>query len=1072
MMKKYLITSFLIMYAILSFTISFAGFQLGDDTRLSYYGDTGDAMMDGLNALGGATYNDDSVVIGAEVFTTDSLNHNDAPALNGGDVLADINGMLDSRAEQLVSAANLEGQTVTVHAEIVNEVSSQDVANLGKEVDAMGHSISHLQHTGQTFTFEAVYQDGKLVTKDGQQIPENLFLIYQYEVDGKIVTITKTEQQLRDNRTDKTKNDYNPDPDNPGEDPTDEPEPHISTPTPTGGNIKASKGITNIPYVHMTATPKAKIWNTEHKYNVEVAIPTSENLTYWASSDNTLYDINTRQHNLRSWFDPAPITGGVIYHWMEGDESCWAGASKTEDFSYSLSKTFYDVNKSDIYNLTGALVQAVQGNYVLEGRPPIKWSGHRSKDTINSYANPGNAATSYYFWIYGPPDGNEMAYCEAALQLVKAGIMGACDRAIGASGSCNYIFTSKNTLHVTKTSHNFTDPGWFTVEDKEEPKMIPENYPNGLYDGRAWVYYEGGHTYTPDCNDVIIHTPVVCYATITSTNFVNQSVNIKSDRTYLQLDGNFTVKIPNGGDYTNWQGYGNRQYNSNQAVPKKNTNWGKIEDIKLPFDVYIFDDNYNTNGKKYFLKHDTWLSESGITGVDFRGSSAGITWRFTVAVWAKEGEYLGNKGIKLRVIAENAASKDASLEQELANTQADHSKYIAIKYIPVEVIGKIYDLQVNESTDKDWTGNVQSLGYSTGYVRANEFPFGRTKSAGVTPAIKPSQNKNTSYQYAPKLGYTFVFNFKTKGRKSNQIDVKVAENGFYFVAKTGGTAIPVDLYYMASNGNYLKITPENNVSKIGVTLTNKFMGVDPIEMNNSNAIYPLENLPKYNYQLRVECGTLAKLLLPHNLRLTYDNFNEYMTDNGGRKLYGNTKAVIVQNAKTAVAHYGFNNAETGEQMVIGSVGHWYAGYALPSSTVAVKQGTDPVTADKAIKTNDSTLTYKTGYILVRFKIKSLNTKAPIVPATPGTTITPGDDYLQYKGPETLNDATGIEYTADEKDKTPGKDFNNPDVVWTIATGMRDITLPSGSPAKVPNDAVAIYETDWKNVVDASGTIQQ
>ena len=177
-------------------------------------------------------------------------------------------------------------------------------------------------------------------------------------------------------------------------------------------------------------------------------------------------------------------------------------------------------------------------------------------------------------------------------------------------------------------------------------RIIPSNYPNGLYKGFSNVFYSGRagnasqKSFPGSCNDVIVHTPVVNYADLTSENFVNQKVNQDPNVKYLQLDNNFTVTIPNGGNYTSWEGYGNRQYNSYQGVNQNDVKtWGKIEDIKFPFDVYVLDSNYESNGNKYFLRKDTWLSESNITNaqVNHEGTANGTTWRFTLPVWVKEG---------------------------------------------------------------------------------------------------------------------------------------------------------------------------------------------------------------------------------------------------------------------------------------------------------------------------------------------------------------------------------------------------------------------------------------------------
>ena len=326
------------------------------------------------------------------------------------------------------------------------------------------------------------------------------------------------------------------------------------------------------------------------------------------------------------------------------------------------------------------------------------------------------------------------------------------------------------------------------------------------------------------------------------------------------------------------------------------------------------------------------------------------------------------------------------------------------------------------------------------YVIANEFPFGRTKGN----AGERSQNSNSIYTYAPKVGYTFAFNFKTKGRKSNNIDIEVGKNSFYFVSKSNGSsAVPVDLYYKSSDGaNWLKIGADGTDNKLAVSLSSSYLKVVPTETTDSNRIYPLEIGKSYNYGLRVNIGTFSNIKMPHSMRLTYNNFNEYMTDNGGEGLYKQTKSQIENNAKLAVAEYGFNSSETGSDMVIGSVGRWYAGYALPASTVAVSKNTSNPASTSQLPGTE----LKDGYILVGMDIKTKN--------TPTINTVGGTDYLKYNGPRAINEATGKEQETNVPEKDWEKPFNPSDPTTYKEVQIQGIPVKT----KVPNNIVAIFET--------------
>ena len=484
-----------------------------------------------------------------------------------------------------------------------------------------------------------------------------------------------------------------------GQDPTDSPDDDDDDDHNTGYDILASKSETPIPYNHMVASPTASIEasnDTGHACDCKIAIPTSENLTYHGSSDDVLYDIITRQHNLEAHTNGALNISATVTHvwytyvWVTDYEQHWniekheyewvpsggheepvyhsQSSSKSDTYSYSTSKTFYDVQKSDIYGLTGMLVKAVKEQYILAhpdgAHIPIKYSGPKpGPQPITPFANSKNTTKYASTTVYHEPDGCDDAVLNGLLAGIKAIIRGDCESAIGAGGNCNYTF--KN-LHVTKTTHNRTEPGWEMLSGVFGPDMIPYYYMNGTYRGSAVATYEGGFEFMAQCNNVIVHTPVVTNKVkIEVSPFINQKKNIQNNITYLQLDEGFSIIIPDDGTHNDYPGYGTRTYNSYQAVTKKNTNWGAVKDVKLPFDVYI----YGKDGRTYYLPKNNWISEySGTKDViDYKSSSGGkVTYKFLVPVWAKEDVYDGNKNpaIKVRVIAENAERNNGIDKEE------------------------------------------------------------------------------------------------------------------------------------------------------------------------------------------------------------------------------------------------------------------------------------------------------------------------------------------------------------------------------------------------------------------------
>lgn len=567
-------------------------------------------------------------------------------------------------------------------------------------------------------------------------------------------------------------------------------------------------------------------------------------------------------------------------------------------------------------------------------------------------------------------------------------------------------------------------------------KMIPENKTNGWYDSRAGASYSAVPSFdgaaasagaSPD--DVFVHTPVVNKTQITVEPFINQKIDIESGLTYLQLDKGFTINIPNGGKHIDAQGYGTRNgpnyyYNSCQAVPKKVTNWGKIKDVMLPFDAYLLkdhDNNSSTPAQRIIIKAGKWLS-------DYNLATAENSYTFLVPVWSEEA-----KGdIVTRVVAENipiynngSTCNDGYIQEyeegkeNAANTNS--SKYIAQYKIPVEVVGKIYDLRISGTNDPGWPG---IKGKDGTYVTSPEFPFGQS-----------GQNAMSQYKFAPKLGYVVEFDFKTKGVKTDNVDVSVQPEGFYFISKNGGEAEEVDLYFKTITNQYIKIAPGTNNSDIIVNLSNQFMRVAQSEVIDSTRIMKQQVGVLYTYVENVLIGRLPDLNIPEKLRLCYNNFAEY-----ANALYGKSIDAISIDANGGLAYSTgkYDRVNNGKDTVIASVGHWYAGYRLPSSTIAVEPGTTP----RQIMNNPN-IAKKNGYILVKFDIVGKNSD---------------DDYLRYTGPESITEPGQYDKNPDGSDKKwQDPETGEPDPV----SPTQEIGLPNGKPGIVPDGIVILFETDMK-----------
>ena len=806
-----------------------------------------------------------------------------------------------------------------------------------------------------------------------------------------------------------------PDPDDP-DDPNDPDDPDPDGP---GGGGGSGATWTSYGAVSMSANVYSDI------YNVSQAIPTSENITGTVSAKDIgwNYGINKEYKSTPTYFFEGYLCWdyGLIraaYTDASGEYhpavyGCRQSTTATVPANYTTH--YFDVAYAEMSRLSGASVSNdTTGTLASVGPATTHGVLSRIGDVIcdDSDMPKTISGCSYYGGYSGAfasakanarAEIKKRTYAQNDYMVIGSGVLS------GITPKGEEFGDSPNGQYSTWSKPSATNLSSLGT------KMIPESKTNGWYTSRAGASYSAVPSFDGKSDsagasppNVFVHTPVVNKTQIIPDDFINQKVVQESGLTYLQLDKGFIIKIPDNGTHIGAQGYGSRTYNSYQAVPKKITNWGKKKDVKVPFDAYL-----EQGGKMTLIKAGTWLSD--YSGIDTTTNS----FRFLIPVWSEEA-----KGtIETRVVAENipiynnGSTVNTGYIQDYGNANTDSSKYIAQDKVQVEVIGKIYDLRISSTNDPGWPG---IKGEEGPYVTSPEFPFGQK-----------NQNAMSQYQFAPKLGYTVEFDFKTKGVKTDNVDVSIQPEGFYFISKNGGNVEKVDLYFKTVTNQYVKIDPSSNTSDIIVNLSNPFMKVAKSELIDSTRIMKQQVQVLYTYAQDVLIGKLPSLNIPEKLRLCYNNFTEYATEYT-TKLYGKSESAIANDATGGLSYSTgkYDKVNNGRDTVIASVGHWYAAYRLPSSTVAVKPGTTA----KQIMTNPNVIK-KNGYILVKFDIVGKN----------------GDeDYLRYTGPESIMEPGT--YEDDKKWQDPDGDPNPSD---------QPVTLPNGKPEDIPDGTVILFETDWR-----------
>lgn len=576
-------------------------------------------------------------------------------------------------------------------------------------------------------------------------------------------------------------------------------------------------------------------------------------------------------------------------------------------------------------------------------------------------------------------------------------------------------------------------------------------------------------------NQAINNAPATTKINIKDANGSAEEKELQSKTVVLGEE--FDVVIPHNGNHIGKDGYGNKAYNYEGLYKSdddedwyKETSFAREKLVRFGFDV-VYRNLDSTKEFKYDAGKNKWeakmkdnsgfdmvIENSATDYIRFPANQwislpLNITnYTFTIPTWVEEKWKGQPKDIDIMVVAENTPEIDnydsvlnygemnsSDIAQWGANTYVGNvsldengnlvfdeygiskrdSTYIAIGKIPVEIIGKMYDLQIRATNDPGWanfTGNAP--------LKVEKFPVGQA-----------NQNPTSGYKYGLKLGTKVFFDLKVDGSTGETSDNIIAKPKYYYVSKTGSNreVMEVDLYYH--------------------TLTERFinMGTKPIDLDTKMT---QNNGDKYFANYSTNLGLTGRILTENGKSFNYTAFNNI----------GNSSQIILNNLTRIVAYRNslelikakFGNSVTQienvpggsgtfptENQVINSIGRWYGEFRIPASTVVVRKGADPKQATNVLKN---------GYVIVVFE--SLITQSN------------GVDYLSYSLP------VGNDQWKKEGYKDTYEIF--------LANGTKEIKegqkiqLPNGQIAIVPKEyghAMAIYETDVRinNDYETTGT---
>ena len=251
-------------------------------------------------------------------------------------------------------------------------------------------------------------------------------------------------------------------------------------------------------------------------------------------------------------------------------------------------------------------------------------------------------------------------------------------------------------------------------------------------------------------------------------------------------------------------------------------------------------------------------------------------------------------------------------------------------------LNRIYDFKITDCTDLAYkdvfrTSNSNDINErtETNYYSGTRFwsldttsintMVSRTFNNGFKTIVPlaPYKNTNTTYIFAPKLGYRFSFDLKTTGVLStagnslNEATKKIViKPSYYFIQKDGQNLnTNIDLYYKNSLGKYVKFTGSG---------------------------YTIQFKPNDGYRFKND------LYVTNDLSYMSDKLNNLrISDSAGFNLNSNMMATS-------------NNT---------FIQTWYGEFKLPNSTIAINSGDSP---------NQSNM-LTNGYIGVVFNIEAIDT---------------------------------------------------------------------------------------------------
>lgn len=485
-----------------------------------------------------------------------------------------------------------------------------------------------------------------------------------------------------------------------------------------------------------------------------------------------------------------------------------------------------------------------------------------------------------------------------------------------------------------------------TIPITRENEHYP-TYGNVEYTSVADVNSAYGSSYDEDISnleEVVVHTPVVCYTDMKDDRDFNQELTPDNSRKSLILDRPSFLEMPTSGQHRSIKGYGNRDYEK----------YTKIKQVRFPFDIFI-------DSPTEYIKANTWYTVPVSQTV----------MNFYVPSWVDEGNYQ----VDYRQEAININSSFTNSTENLANKGLYN--YVATKTIDVRVIGRLYGFTVTDIKDYPTWEEVFRSGkntakhsdkyYKVGLQDENTKPIPGAQPLYTIPILQGSHPRIKN-KGATRTGYGFTYRLQTMGNYFNDNDYVRIKPTFYYINYDGTNKQEVDIWYNEEfedkQNHFIKIGSEKDkLNKKYIKLGNPYRNVPNKDITITSYITNI--LEKDFRNTKISIGTLAKLVLPIGIRTFVETpYDIYLTTN----LENYTKSEQPNNVSSFEIGHSLDS-----NRVVKSVQDWYGEYYIPDQAFVAPKDYDVIEYARINNglNGKEAFWLKKGYIIVNFDIETI-----------------------------------------------------------------------------------------------------